>query len=600
MKDAPRWRTLLARREAELASLLCDTALALRARRTELATWSSLAGLPEGEALASPFGARMVALGLAAGATTVRHELRPLLPWHRRIRPRGAVADPRHGRWLRGALRTGKYEEFCAEEPFASYHPGHSSKWAPHEMLHRAVGFFAQEGASGFSRYLGARLNELLPVATWYGLEHALRLDREGPFDRAREASELEAPLAQARWLTEPERSVRMRARRAAPLLRWTLERTARELTAIDEEIAGGTIVTSADAQLEPFPGVRLDASADALAYVHAHERRLQSPAVGRALEALASQRVPTIAAMRARIDHVLDQLLFARLAIEPAAVRARIRANELLDLLLRAALVAPEHDDPGLVSRARAIARRGASAAAVERFRSELADQLCAVVGPRRAHDAVCLGLAAHDVPAKHGEPAARGWTDTRALHRGLLEVVPETARALGRAGREAIVLRLRETTARGHLAQRVRDALADLARAGDPEIVHALRELARLEERLDAPAVAEPRDRWRIPARGAPGDARVSLRAGIRIERFEHDVLALHRGRAAARRVVHVAIGHVGETPTLCELSEPLAVALQRHAWGRLARLARRIGRDALDALEEIGVLVVVPAPE
>jgi hypothetical protein len=586
MRHAGRWRALLARRERDLASLLSDTALSLRVRRTELATWSSLAGLPEGETLASPFGARMVALGLAAGATTVRHELRPLLAWHRRIRPRGAVLDPQHGRWLRGALRTGKYEEFCAEEPFASYHPGHSSKWAPHEMLHRAVGFFAPRGASGFSRYLGARLNELLPVATWYGLEHALRLDREGPFDRALEADALEAPLSHARWLDEPERSVRARARRAVPLLRWTLERTARELAAIDEEIASGRVVPSRDGPHEAFPGVRLDASADALAYVHAHTRRLESPAVGRALETLASQRVPTLPAMRARIDEVLDQLLFARLAIEPAAVRARVRAHALLDLLLRAALVAPEHDDPRLVSRARDLARRGASAGAIERFRGELAAHLTAVVGPRRARDAVCLGLATEDVP---------GGMDTRALHRGLTEVVPRTARSLGRRGREAIVARLGEAPARGHLAQRVRDGLADLGRGLD-----AAGELARLEEHLDAPRVPEPREPWRIPARGAPGDSRVSLRKGLRIERFEHDVLALHRGGSVVPRFVYVAIGHVDTSPMLCELSEPLATALEHHTGGRLDQLAQVIGRDALDALEEIGVLVVVPAPQ
>jgi hypothetical protein len=63
---------------------------------------------------------------------------------------------------------------------------------------------------------------------------------------------------------------------------------------------------------------------------------------------------------------------------------------------------------------------------------------------------------------------------------------------------------------------------------------------------------------------------------------------------------RFVYVAIGHVDTSPMLCELSEPLATALEHHTGGRLDQLAQVIGRDALDALEEIGVLVVVPAPE
>jgi hypothetical protein len=590
MTRTPRWRSLLEQRDAALGALLGDTALALRSRPRELARWSSLAGLPEGETLASPFGARMIALGLEAGATTVHHELRPLLRWHRSVRPDGAVADPAHGLWVRGALRTGKYEEFCAEDPFISHHPEHSAKWAPHEMLHRAVGFFAREGASGFSRYLGARLNELLPVATWYGLEHALRLDREGPFDRAREGAEIEAPISLARWLTEPERSLRARARRAAPLLRWTLERTARELAAIDAEIATGALLASPDVHLESFPDVRLDASADALAYVHAHSRRLACVAVSNPLDRLAIQRVPTVAALRARIDTILDRLLFAEIALDPGEIERRIHTNVLLDRLLRAGVVAPAMDSSALVTRARRLAARHLTPQAIALFTTALTEQLTEHVGVRVARAASCLGLSSR-------LPIAS--LDTRALERGLGEVVPETARALGRDGRRAIVGRLVAAPARGHLALRVRAAIAGLSDGSDPTVLLALSELARLEHLLDTPAVREPREAWRIQARRAPPHARVSLRSGIRIERFEHDVLALHRGEAPPRRVVHAAIGHVGADVLLCELPAPIANALGTGASGALGALARRIGRDALDELEAIGVLVVLPPP-
>jgi hypothetical protein len=397
MTRAPRWRTLLGRPDDVLAALVADAALATRTRRAELSRWSAISGLPDGEVLASPSGARMIALGLEAGATTVHHELRPLLPWHRSVRPEGAVTDPKHGLWIRGALRTGKYEEFCAEDPFTSHHPEHSAKWAPHEMLHRAVGFFARADASGFSRYLGARLNELLPVATWYGLELARRLDREGPFDRVREGSEIEAPRERALWLGESERSLRARARRAAPLLRWTLERTDRELAAIDEEIASGRIVASPDVHLESLPDVRLDASADALAYVHAHARRLESPAIAQILDALAPQCVPTVATLRARVDRVLDRLLFGRIALDPAHFEARIRANVVLDVLLRAAITEPSVDLRELVARGRRLVARRLSTGALIRFvedvRARLEGQWAGSVRARSSRSASCRG---------------------------------------------------------------------------------------------------------------------------------------------------------------------------------------------------------------
>ena len=51
----------------------------------------------------------------------------------------------------------------------------HRRKWRPHELLHGAVGFFWREDASRFETYVGARLNELLPVVHWYGLDEIFR-----------------------------------------------------------------------------------------------------------------------------------------------------------------------------------------------------------------------------------------------------------------------------------------------------------------------------------------------------------------------------------------------------------------------------------------
>lgn len=577
-----RWRSLLRAKERVLVDHLVEIATAMRSERARLTTWAALAGLPEGEVVASPFGARMIALGLEAGARTVHHELRPLLTWHRSVRPSGATRDPLHGQWHRGALRTGKYEEFCQEDPFCTYHPEHGAKWAPHEMLHRAVGFHAPAEANGFTRYVAARLNELLPVATWYGLEHALRLDRDGPFDRALEGREPDAPIERARWLHEDERSLARRARDAAPLLRWTLERTSAELAAVDAELGSGTLIPSRDAGAESFPDVRLDASADALAYVHAHERRLSSPAVARVTAALASRQHTTLAALRRQIDRVLDRLLFARLAPRPSVVRRAIASNVVHDLLSRAALVRPVDDalHRRLIGRAsRNLRARRVSVEALQSFVSEVKDALTPAIGRLRAAQVVALGLSSPITSI-----------DRVASRRGVSVVVPRTAAFwLGRSGvRDVVDQLIADGPSRGPLATRVARVLTP----ADP----ALAELARLEASLDRPRPRDPRAAWSVSLHDATNDARVSTRAGIVIERFETDVLALHRGERRRDTPTWLAHGRLEDELLLCALPEAMALTLTRATSHRLGSLARELGREDLVSLVSLGVLLVI----
>lgn len=582
--STPRWRSLLGASDRALGALLADTALALRAQPQTLHRWAHLAGLPEGEVLASPFGARMIALGLEVGATTVHHERRPLLRWHKSLRARGAVTDPLHGRWHRGALRTGKYEEFSQEEPFCTYHPEHSAKWAPHEMLHRAVGFYAAPSAHGFARYVSARLNELLPVATWYGLEHALRLDREGPFDRRLEGASLAAPKRDALWLEETERSLRRRAHTAAPLLRWTLERVARELEAIDEELASGTVVASPDAGQASFAGVHLDASSDALAYAQAHARRLEHPSIARVLDTLAAENLSSVTALRARVEHVFDRLLFEPLALDDAQVLTRIEAGLVHDAFLRAALVEP---DPTPAHRAaqqraaRTLSRGSVSPRARRGLLVSLEHALTDSIGPTRAREVTTLGLVCESIKGLS--------IDARATQRGLASVVPRTAAWLGRSGARIVVERLVQgAPLRGHLADRVARVIA----ADDAPLA----ELARLESRLDAPPVHEPRDAWSLTLDDAPSDAHVSLRAGVHIESFAADVLALHRGEPGEARTTWVAIGQVRGEQVLCELPAALAALLTSAPSHRLHAFVRRAGKGALTSLASIGLVILI----
>ncbi len=556
-----RWRGLLARSDRALGDHLADIALSLRAKRSELAGWASLAGLPEGEVVASPFGARMIALGLEVGATTVQNEQRPLLPWHRSLLPEHGIADPLHGRWHHGALRTGKYQEFCQEDPFCTYHPEHSSKWAPHEWLHRAVGFFHAADASGFERYLGARLNELLPVATWYGLEHALRLDHDGLFDRVREGLEPAAPIERAAWLRESERALRLRARANASLVRWTLMRTASELAAIDEEIGTGQIVVSSDAHGESFPLVRLDASSDALAYVHAHGRRLSSPRVSEVLTHLAPSAVVDVRVLRTRVERVLDRLLFAPLAPSRARVTQRVLAGAVHDLFLRAATYALEtRTDRALLRRARMLISGPIAPSKLEALRNELARALAQDVGTRRAEEITTLGLP-------HEAPFAS--SSTRALTRGLRELLPATHRRLGRTGTSIVTALAAQPPSRASLFERIARAIT-ASPVLDAEERTLLVDLSHLEERIDRPVRHEPRLAWAVPLSGATDTSLVVRDARVLVARFATDVLAAHRGETAPTREVFVAIAHLDDGLRLRSRS-PAAVALWRGGWAR-----------------------------
>ncbi len=128
-----RRRALAAESDEELGARLYRMVRHLRAIEDELLVrLADAIDLPVGELSASPFGLRMIAMGARLGVRTVRHETR--------ARGRGAA-------WEAGVLVTHKYDAFRQDDPLVTYHPEHVAKWAPHEHLHRAVGFFDRPGA---------------------------------------------------------------------------------------------------------------------------------------------------------------------------------------------------------------------------------------------------------------------------------------------------------------------------------------------------------------------------------------------------------------------------------------------------------------------
>ncbi|MCA9608970.1 MAG: hypothetical protein KC619_25390, partial [Myxococcales bacterium] len=289
---AARRRGLVALSDAALGERLAALASDLRA--VDASAVAAATGVPLGEVLASPFALRMCALGAEAGALGRPRELRRLVDWSETIDP--AVRDPDHDVWDRGVLETGKYQAFTAESPVGVLDPAHVGKWGPHEMLHRAAGFFFREGMSRWELYLAARLNELLPVTTFYGAEQAMRLD-EGAFDRAAAGRRPRARVEDARWRTDEPKALAARARAAAPIFREGLAWLERELAAIDEELARGVRVRVA----HPF----LDTSSDATAYVVGHFERLRQPAVELVLEGRGHTAIGTY---REAIEELFDR----------------------------------------------------------------------------------------------------------------------------------------------------------------------------------------------------------------------------------------------------------------------------------------------------
>lgn len=336
--------------------------LATSMRRFDLSRLAADAGLPTAEVGASPFALRAVAMGVEAGATSRHRELRAEPDWTEWLAP-PEVRDPNHDVWDRGVLRTGKYQGFMAEAPFATYDPSHVSKWGPHEMMHRAAGFFFRPDFTRWELYLGARLNELVPVVLFYGPEQAMRLE-EGAFDRAAAGQLPSANAQRAGWRLDDDSALVSRAHVAAPIFRQGLLHFERELDAIDREIETHLRVR--------VPHPVLDASSDATAYVVGHEQRLSAPEVQAVLSAVPTfARFDTLEGYRAHVEALFDRLLFAPLDAAPSAPR---RAQRLAwDRLLRAAMIGVDVADH--------VACIATGEDPVDRLRAELVEEELQVV---------------------------------------------------------------------------------------------------------------------------------------------------------------------------------------------------------------------------
>lgn len=544
----------LGERIAAMAGELGDGTTAAERRRL-----SALAGLPVGDVIASPFGLRMVAMAVGLGATTVHQELRAgLAPSGTRSR---STADPRHGHWEHGALHAGKYQQFGLEDPLAVFHPDHTSKWGPHELMHRAVGFFHRADASRFERYLGARLNELLPVVTWYGPEQAFRLD-EGVFDRELAGLVKEAEPRRARWLGEPHRT-KAEFVQAGRLLREGLLHLERELRAVDEEITTGGLVR--------VPHPLLDASSDAMAYVTANASFLESEEADEVMLRFARpgiERFATIPSFRVHVEQVFDHLLFGEIVLDESDAACAIDARFAWDLAQRSV---------------RASGRKKT------RLTSWLDDATTFAVQARAGYevDAAALRASLRDVLGPAARPVlANGderWDDGLAyelLGAGLVETCPTVVRDLEVTSLATSLARSPSMRRRLSLPDRVHAffvqggeaALADAARF-DAALARS-RKSDPASDELSTPAALWPRRLDDLVFRASSAFELVTL---------EHDVLDVESPPLPLSLLVGRHRGSLAVVPV------PTAFGA---TWKTLAKAKMAGGRLMTTTAEQLGV--------
>jgi hypothetical protein len=571
--DAASARRFLAELDDDrLVDRLVEFALALRSDVSRHGdAVAAMLRAPAAEVVSSPFGFRACAMAAHEGAALVQHELRALRPWHESHVGDELVLDEEHAVWAGGKLRTGKYQSFLQDDPFSAFNPEHVGKWTPHELLHRACAFAWRPAMPAWEIYLGARLNELVPVVLWYGPDQVMRLD-EVAFDR-RSPGPNPTSVAQALWLTRPPGELREHARRTAHLLRAGIAHFEVELDAIRSELV--------EARRKPVAHEFLDASSDALAYVAGHRTRLLDRATTRVFAAslrVGREVFDSVADYLEFIEGRFHALLFGTIAVDERLAAGRRDARRLRDWLQRAALagwpamrrLVPLLDDAGLAS------RRGMRGRAPDLTRWR------AAIGERLDENSAAFVFADG---FDRDSLAAAGFAQ---LHAGVEATMPALLRSLGEAGPATV----REFAAsddfvtRAPLALRLACFLAgrgDFARAALARFEHEIARDRRGDDDIERLCVAEPSD-----------DAMVVGSRAFAPVTFDVDVVPWHAalsvgelGAPQAGPVTYL-IGKLGESVSV--VPAPASVL---ELWERLKAGPISIddAADLLAPLDELG---------
>lgn len=305
-------------------------------------TWQAVGeqvGLPWTHLVTTQYTARAVLLGAATGRASYHHELRARLPYPEQLGPEIAVwdTDALAPVWGDGVLGEPKYFSFFQDAPLFAYNPNHRVKWRAHELLHGACAFYWSPTQTRFGCYLGARLNELLPVVHWYGLDEIGRAACPAHMGGVRDQTLCAACEAAQRpfWEMDAPSPAQRAAWRASA--QHALAHLTEELGACQRELDTLTV--------HPTPRPGLDASSDAIAYMQSHWGRLTAWSFGAWVERFCQVGVD----YDDDLDIYMDRVIAAAHALLSGDVtldleRARqLRARHALRDLAARALVAQE-----------------------------------------------------------------------------------------------------------------------------------------------------------------------------------------------------------------------------------------------------------------
>lgn len=456
--ETPRERlqSLLALSNAELTQCFVEWVLQFRQGVPEcMNSFADFAGVPVGEIVASPFAFRSALMGIGQGIATVHSELRTQEPWASAACSNDPSIEVPEDVWVDGVVQEGKYTSFLQDGPFITLNPNHQSRWTAHEFVHRIQGFFFRPDMSRWELYLGARLNEALPVALWYGFDLVARLKEEGW--EAREATlHPGASEEDALWLFAEEEELRAHVAKTIAYLKEGIAWVTGEWDAVREEVNSGVQVIR--------EGGFLNGSSDATAYVVAHWNRLSHVPVQRVLSEgprLNRESFSSVGAYLEQVENTLDRLLFSTLEgslTDSEALReGRIAWDEALWRAIREESVGGKSEEFSRLARKR-LDGTYAEGEVPPRFETDEAI-------PQ-------MGLA------WSGEDSSR--KDWEQLVRGLESILPVTVHALSESDPDAAVLthfvEAGFVSHRASLAERFAAALKDFD-------VPFLSEMARFE---------------------------------------------------------------------------------------------------------------------
>ncbi len=292
-------------------------------------------GAPTTELSASALSARISVGAANQGHAFVHQEHRLSAVMPPEARPEIDVGDvgpdAAPETWQDGVLLVPKYFSAFLEAPLPTFHPGHRSKWRPHELLHRLAKFAWRPDLTRFEAYLTARISELLPVVHWYGFDEIGRF--ACPRHRGRRPDRGVCEACERGLVPYWHANNTLAAAETAAA--HALEHLHTELDACARELEHGAVVET------PRPG--LDASSDAIGYLRGHWNRLTAWSFGAWVERFARPGQERFTTCSDHLQHVRDlarRLLHAPWDLDPLPVRQRRRTKRWIsDLAYRVLL---------------------------------------------------------------------------------------------------------------------------------------------------------------------------------------------------------------------------------------------------------------------